>query len=92
MSQLSEARILSLGLSRFVMIMLLLFTGANQIIQLAIETLRKELPPQPPSVNELRRSESLAKQQLVSAARLEATRNRGKPFSEGAGGGKVGKL
>eukprot|EP01036_Dinobryon_divergens_P027893 gene27893-36747_t len=64
--------------------------GANQIIQLAIETLRKELPIQPPSVNELRRSESLSKQQLVSAARLETTRNRGKPFSEGSE--KVGKI
>ena len=64
--------------------------GANQIIQLAIETLRKELPIQPPSVNDLRRSESLSKQQLVSAARLETTRNRGKPFSEGSE--KVGKI
>jgi len=64
--------------------------GANQIIALAIETLKKELPPIPPSVSQIRRNESLSKQQLVSAARLEATRNRGKPFSEGTG--SVGTL
>lgn len=64
--------------------------GANQIIALAIETLKKELPPVPPSVSQVRRNESLSKQQLVSAARLDATRNRGKPFSEGSG--SVGSL
>jgi 23S rRNA U2552 (ribose-2'-O)-methylase RlmE/FtsJ len=30
--------------------------GASQIIALAIETLKKELPPPPPSVNEIRRA------------------------------------
>lgn len=53
--------------------------GASQIIELAIETLKAELPPPPPSVNELRRSESKQKQQLVSQIRLDAIKNRGKP-------------
>jgi hypothetical protein len=66
-------------------------SGANQIVSLAIETLRKELPPAPPSVTELRRAESSAKQQLVSAAKLDRTRNRGKPFEE-EGEGPVGRL
>ena len=56
--------------------------GASQIIELAIETLKMELPPPPPSVNEMRRSESLAKQQLVSQGRLEGIKNRGKPKSD----------
>jgi len=65
--------------------------GASQIIELAIDTLRMELPPKPPSVNELRRSESLAKQQLVSQARLEGIKNRGKPKSNDEDSG-VGRL
>ena len=56
--------------------------GASQIIELAIETLKAELPPPPPSVNEIRRTESLAKQQLVSQSRLDNIRNRGKPKSD----------
>jgi len=64
--------------------------GASQVIELAIETLKKELPPVPPSVNDARRSESLAKQQAVSQLRLDAIRNRGQPSSEGES--VVGKL
>jgi hypothetical protein len=56
--------------------------GAAQIIELAIETLKKELPPAPPSVKELRRAESQAKQSVVSQGRLEGIKNRGKPKSE----------
>ena len=37
--------------------------GAAQIIDLAVETLKKELPPPPPSVTELRQMESKAKQE-----------------------------
>ena len=65
--------------------------GASQIIELAIETLKMELPPPPPSVNEMRRSESLAKQQLVSQGRLEGIKNRGKPKSDSDDTG-VGRL
>ena len=56
--------------------------GAAQIIELAIETLKKELPPAPPSVKDLRRTESVAKQSVVSQGRLEGIKNRGKPKSE----------
>lgn len=56
--------------------------GAAQIIELAIETLKKELPPAPPSVKELRRAESASKQSVVSQGRLEGIKNRGKPKSE----------
>ena len=63
--------------------------GASQIIELAIETLKKELPPPPPTVAELRKSESSAKQKAVSDGRLDAIRNRGKPSIEE---GPVGKL
>merc|ERR1712167_506941 len=44
--------------------------GASQIINLAIKTLEQELPPKPPTVAELRRSESASKQALVSSLRL----------------------
>jgi hypothetical protein len=64
--------------------------GASQIIELAIETLKAELPPPPPSVNELRRSESKQKQQLVSQIRLDAIKNRGKP--QGSEDDGVGRL
>lgn len=56
--------------------------GASQIIELAIETLRAELPPPPPSVNELRRAESTAKREGISKERLDRIRNRGKPAEE----------
>jgi hypothetical protein len=55
--------------------------GASQIIDLAIETLRKDLPPPPPSPSELRQTESQAKQDVVTKLRLAAIRNRGKPIS-----------
>mmetsp|Transcript_27785 Transcript_27785/g.46674 ORF Transcript_27785/g.46674 Transcript_27785/m.46674 type:complete len:629 (+) Transcript_27785:86-1972(+) len=57
--------------------------GANQIVELAIETLKKELPTTPPSVNELRRAESAMLSKQVSEMKLEATRNRGQPFKDG---------
>lgn len=56
--------------------------GAAQIIELAIETLKRELPPAPPSVKDLRKTESTAKQSLVSQGRIEGIKNRGKPKSE----------
>ena len=56
--------------------------GASQIIEAAIDTLKAELPSSPPSINELRRAESSSKQQLVSQARLDSIRNRGKPSKE----------
>lgn len=64
--------------------------GASQIIELAIETLKAELPPPPPSVNEMRRAESKEKQQLVSQMRLDAINNRGKP--QGTEDDGVGRL
>jgi len=64
--------------------------GASQIIELAIETLKAELPPPPPSVNEMRRAESKQKQQLVSQVRLDAIKNRGKP--KGSEDDGVGRL
>jgi hypothetical protein len=57
--------------------------GAQQIIELAVETLKREIPPAPPSVNEKRRAESSKLQKEVSEKKLEATRNRGMPFKEG---------
>jgi hypothetical protein len=63
--------------------------GAAQIIELALETLRQELPPPPPSVDELRRSESMEKQGAVSASRLDAIRNRGQPASEESAVGRL---
>ena len=56
--------------------------GAAQIIELAIETLKKELPPAPPSVKDLRRTESAMKQSVVSQGRIEGIKNRGKPKSD----------
>ena len=53
--------------------------GANQIIELAIKTIKSELPPAPPSVDELRRTESSSMQALVSSMRLEAIKKRGQP-------------
>ena len=64
--------------------------GASQIIELAVETLEKELPPAPPSVNELRLMESTAKKEAVSASRLQGIRNRGKPKDNESS--TVGKL
>jgi len=51
--------------------------GASQIIKLAIKTLRDDLPPPPPQVDEIRRSESASKQAAVSEMRLDAIRKRG---------------
>merc|ERR1711998_165738 len=56
--------------------------GASQIIELAIDTLKQELPQPPPSVNEIRRSESTARKDAVSDMRLKAIQNRGKPAEE----------
>ena len=54
------------------------------------ETLQTELPPAPPTVNELRRAESFKKQQIVSQSRLEGIRYRGKPKSDEDSG--VGRM
>lgn len=56
--------------------------GASQIIALAVETLEQELPRQPPSVNEIRRTESSARKEAVSEMRLRAIQNRGKPTED----------
>ena len=56
--------------------------SASQIVELAIETLQKELPSAPPTVNEKRGAESKAKQEAVSAGRLEKIAKRGKPSPE----------
>ena len=55
--------------------------GAKQIIELAVETLNRELPPPPPTVAELRATESAAKQEMVREMRFAAMRTRGKPAS-----------
>ena len=56
--------------------------GASQIVELAIETLKMELPPVPPTVTEKKGAESKAKQQAVSAGRLEKISKRGSPTAE----------
>ena len=63
--------------------------GASQIIELAVETLEQELPQQPPSVNDIRRTESSTKKEKVSEMRLQAIQNRGKPTENN---NPVGKL
>ena len=65
--------------------------GASQIINAAIDTLKAELPPPPPTVNDLRRSESSSKQKVVSQLRLDKIKNRGKPTGDDSGSG-VGRL
>eukprot|EP01039_Chlorochromonas_danica_P001791 gene1789-1957_t len=57
--------------------------GAAQIIDLAIDTLRKELPPHPPSPLELRQQESEQRQKVTSARRLDGIKQRGQPPSNG---------
>ena len=56
--------------------------GAAQIIKAAIETIKKELPPMPPTVAEMRSFESSAKKAEISKIKLDATRNRGKMSQE----------
>eukprot|EP01041_Mallomonas_annulata_P000183 gene183-314_t len=53
--------------------------GASQILELAIETLQRELPPPPPTIAELRATESASKQQAVAKMKLAAIRNRNQP-------------
>ena len=65
--------------------------GASQIITAAIETLKAELPTPPPSVNDLRRSESSSKQKVVSQLRLDKIKNRGKPTGDDSSS-DVGRL
>lgn len=55
--------------------------GAKQIISAAIETLQRALPAAPPTISEMRQTDSKSKQELVSQMRIQATRNRGKPKS-----------
>jgi hypothetical protein len=64
--------------------------GASQIVKVAVDTLKKELPPAPPSVNDIRRDESKAKREAISAGRLDSIKNRGKPSADG--GSAVGRL
>ena len=64
--------------------------GASQIVKVAVETLKKELPPAPPTVNDIRRDESKAKREAISAGRLDSIKNRGKPSADG--GSAVGRL
>lgn len=56
--------------------------GASQIIELAIKTLSDDLPPPPPSVDEIRRTESASKQAAVSEMRLDAIKKRGQPNTD----------
>ena len=63
--------------------------GASQIIELAAETLEQELPQQPPSVNDIRRTESSTMKEKVSEMRLQAIQNRGKATENN---NPVGKL
>merc|ERR1711871_703068 len=56
--------------------------SASQIVELAIETLQRELPDAPPTVNEKRAAESEAKRESVSAARLDKIATRGKPTAD----------
>lgn len=53
--------------------------GASQIVELAVETLKKELPAMPPTVAEIRAFESKAKSEMISKMKLDGIRNRGKP-------------
>lgn len=53
--------------------------GAAQIVEIAIETLQRELPPAPPSVNDIRLSESKGKRESISAGRLDKIKSRGQP-------------
>lgn len=53
--------------------------SASQIVELAIETLQRELPDAPPTVNEKRAADSETKREAVSAARLDKITTRGKP-------------
>lgn len=55
--------------------------GATQIIELAIETLRKELPPPPPKPQEIRLRESKESQRKMNDLRLGKIRNRLTPFA-----------
>lgn len=64
--------------------------GASQIIELAIKTLRDDLPPPPPSVDEIRRTESASKQAAVSEMRLDAIKKRGQPNTDAES--SVGRL
>lgn len=63
--------------------------GAAQIIQVAVETLNKELPPAPLSVTQMRGKESSEKREAISAGRLDAIKKRGKPTSEGTSVGRM---
>jgi hypothetical protein len=56
--------------------------GASQIIELAVKTINNELPPAPPTVDELRRTESASMQAMVSSMRLDALKKRGEPKTD----------
>jgi hypothetical protein len=56
--------------------------GASQIIELAVKTIKDELPPAPPTVDELRRTESASLQAMVSSMRLDALKKRGEPKTD----------
>jgi len=66
--------------------------GTSQIVEVAIETLQKELPPMPPSVREMRGFESKTQQEMRRQMKLDATRNRGKTTAQMPVDSKVGKL
>jgi hypothetical protein len=55
--------------------------GATQIIELAIETLSKKLPPVPPKPQEMRLKESMDAQKRMNELRLSQIRNRMTPFA-----------
>jgi len=64
--------------------------GANQIIKVAIDTLQRELPPKPPTIADLRKTESDAKKEAVAKLRLKALRIRNQPYTPDES--PVGKL
>jgi hypothetical protein len=53
--------------------------GTRELIEDAIETLRRKLPPAPPSVQELVQQETRAKMLAVEALRLNEIKKRNKP-------------
>ena len=59
--------------------------GASQIIELAVKTIKNELPPAPPTLDELRRTESASLQAMVSSMRLDALKKRGQPKTDAQG-------
>ena len=64
--------------------------GAAQIVEIAIETLKRELPPAPPSPNEIRGEESKMRRESIGAGRINKIKQRGAPSgNEDSGVGRM---